>query len=424
MSITQEKRTKTRALLVGSVAHGQDEEEALSLLEELVDLVGSLNIEVAESVLVRLRKTHAPFLLGKGKVDEIIALAQAHDCDLIVFDHELSPAQQRNWEKESELVVIDRQEVILDIFAERAQTKEAVLQVELAYWEYALPRLKRAWTHLSRQRGGSVTQRGEGEKQIELDQRIVRQRIAKLKRELAEVVQHRGVQRKQRMKVPIPTASIIGYTNAGKSSLLQVLTKSDILVEDKLFATLDPVTRRLKLPSGRLLLLTDTVGFVRRLPHRLVDAFKATLEEAIHADFLIHVMDLSSPDVEQHRQTTLDVLAELNISEKRIIPVFNKVDLQEDALFKSSLKAQFPESIFVSVHTGEGLDVLQSTMDAVLEDSLISAQLLIPYKEYEWVARLHQMGCVCEEKDDEAGVWLKVHLPKRVYELLSPFVVQ
>ena len=171
MSITQEKRTKTRALLVGSVAHGQDEEEALSLLEELVDLVGSLNIEVAESVLVRLRKTHAPFLLGKGKVDEIIALAQAHDCDLIVFDHELSPAQQRNWEKESELVVIDRQEVILDIFAERAQTKEAVLQVELAYWEYALPRLKRAWTHLSRQRGGSVTQRGEGEKQIELDQR-------------------------------------------------------------------------------------------------------------------------------------------------------------------------------------------------------------------------------------------------------------
>ena len=395
--------------------------EAESLLNELKELVGSLDVEVAGTELIFLRQPHAPFFLGKGKVEDVVQYAKALECDLIVFDNELSPAQQRNWERESGLAVIDRQEVILDIFAERAHTKEAVLQVELAYWEYALPRLKRAWTHLSRQRGGRVTQRGEGEKQIELDQRMIRKRIARLKREIAEVVQHRAVQRKQRLKVPIPTAAIVGYTNAGKSSLLNAITGSDVLAADKLFATLDPTTRRVKLDSGRLLLLTDTVGFVRRLPHRLVDAFKATLEEAVHADFIIHVMDVSNEQVEQHRETTLEVLEELGVDKKDILLVFNKVDAQEDPLFISSLRARFPEALFLSAKTGQGMNALHETMEALLEAALDRMELLIPYDKYEWVTKLHEVGAIDRKIDDEDGVHIVAHVPKRLKASVKVF---
>ena len=423
MPISQDKRTKTRALLVGVELSSMNLGEAKALLEELQELVETLDIEVAGAELVHLRHPHAPLFLGKGKVDEIIQRAQALECDLIVFDNELTPAQQRNWEEESGLAVIDRQEVILDIFAERAQTKEAVLQVELAYWEYALPRLKRAWTHLSRQKGGGVTQRGEGEKQIELDQRMVRQRIARLKKEIEEVVQHRAVQRKQRLKIPIPTAAIVGYTNAGKSSLLNKITGSNVLAEDKLFATLDPTTRRVKLKSGRLLLLTDTVGFVRRLPHRLVDAFKATLEEAVHADFIIHVMDVSNSQVEQHRKTTLRVLQELGVEEKDVLLVFNKVDAQQDLLFMSELRAHFPNALFLSAKTGEGLDALQDAMESLLEASLTRMTLLIPYDKYEWVTRLHEVGAIDRKKDEEDGVHIVAYVPKRLQSSVKVFEV-
>jgi GTP-binding protein HflX len=423
MLTSQDKREKTRALLVGVELTTMATGEAESLLEELKELVSNLDIEVAASELVYLRHPHAPFFLGTGKMESIIQRAKALDCDLIVFDNELSPAQQRNWETESGLAVIDRQEVILDIFAERAHTKEAVLQVELAYWEYALPRLKRAWTHLSRQRGGRVTQRGEGEKQIELDQRLVQKRIARLKHEIQEVVQHRAVQRKQRLKVPVPTATIVGYTNAGKSSLLNAITGSDVLAEDKLFATLDPTTRRVKLKSGRLLLLTDTVGFVRRLPHRLVDAFKATLEEALHADFIIHVMDVSNLQVEQHRETTLQVLQELGVDKKDIVLVFNKIDAQEDALFVSTLRAQFPNALFISAKTGQGMDLLYEAIEALLESKLQRMELLIPYDKYEWVTKLHEVGAIDIKKDEEAGVHIIAHVPRRFEESLKAFAI-
>ena len=423
MLTSQEKRKKTRALLVGVELNTMATGEAEALLDELGELVRNLDIEVAASELVYLRHPHAPFFLGKGKVEEVAQHAKALECDLIVFDNELSPAQQRNWERESGLAVIDRQEVILDIFGERAHTKEAVLQVELAYWEYALPRLKSAWTHLSRQRGGRVTQRGEGEKQIELDQRMVRKRIARLKREIAEVVQHRAVQRKQRLKVPIPTAAIVGYTNAGKSSLLNAITGSDVLAENKLFATLDPTTRRVKLESGRLLLLTDTVGFVRRLPHRLVDAFKATLEEAVHADFIIHVMDLSNLQVEQHRKTTLRVLEELGAEKKNILLVFNKVDAQKDALFVSTLRARFPEALFLSAKTGQGMDALLESMEALLEASLDRMELRIPYDKYEWVTKLHEVGAIDQRKDEDDGAHIIAHVPKRLQSSLKMFEV-
>src|SRR3954462_1943462 len=259
-----------RAFLVGVQTSEMRDGEGAELLSELKELVENLRITVTRSTLVNLRRPTPALLLGSGKAEELIALAKEDGADVIVFDEALSPGQQRNWEEMSGLAVIDRQEVILEIFADRARTREAILQVALARMEYSLPRLTRAWTHLSRQRGaGSMG--GEGETQLEQDRRIVRDRITHLKAELASVVKQRDVQRRRRQRVPIPTTAIVGYTNAGKSSLLNQLTGAAVLAADKLFATLDPTTRQLELPDGRKLLVTDPVGFIRRLPHRLVE---------------------------------------------------------------------------------------------------------------------------------------------------------
>jgi len=312
-----------RAFLVGVQTADMAAGEAAELLTELHELVENLRIGIVGRELVNLRKPTPATLIGSGKTEEIIAQAKALEADLIVFDESLTPAQQRNWEKLSEIAVIDREEVILDIFADRAQTREAVLQVALARMEYSLPRLTRAWTHLSRQRGKGKMG-GEGETQLEQDRRQVNDRITRLKRELIEVQKQRGVQRHKRQRVPVPTASIVGYTNAGKSSLLNRLTGAHVLAEDKLFATLDPTTRQLLLRGNQKLLVTDTVGFIRRLPHRLVEAFKATLEETIVADFLIHVLDVTNASVEHHHATTLSVLAELGAAEKTIATVFQQ----------------------------------------------------------------------------------------------------
>ena len=276
--VKEKPRRVERAYLVSVVRRKHEEERAESLLDELAELTANLSIEVLGRVTARARKVYPRFLLGSGKVKEIITAAQAVGCDVIIFDNERSPSQQRNWEEESKMLVIDRHEIIFDVFAERARTREAVLQVDLARLEYSLPRLRRAWTHLDRQRGGRVTQRGEGEAQLELDQRMLRTNIAALRAEISEVEKRREVQRGKRDRVPVPTGALVGYTNAGKSTLLNKLTGAEVYVADKLFATLDPTSRRLKLPSGRSLVLTDTVGFVRNLPPRLINAFKATLE--------------------------------------------------------------------------------------------------------------------------------------------------
>jgi len=320
------KSKLTHAFLVGVQMADMPEGEGDELLAELAELVGNLRLEIVRKTLVRLRRVSPSLLIGSGKAAEIAELAKADGADVIVFDAALSPAQQRNWEELTGLAVIDRQEVILEVFADRAHTREAVLQVALARMEYSLPRLTRAWTHLSRQRGrGSLG--GEGETQLEQDRRVVRARIAQLKAELAEVVRQRAVQRSRRQRVPVPTVAIVGYTNAGKSSLLNALTGAHVLAEDKLFATLDPTTRQLELPGNRKVLITDTVGFIRRLPHGLVEAFKATLEEVVVADLLIHVLDATNPQVDKHRTTTLEVLAELGAGDRPTITVFNKIDL-------------------------------------------------------------------------------------------------
>ena len=422
--VQEKPKLVERAFIVG-VEYPDDEHDQIDLLlNELNDLVETLEIKVCGRVIVRIKNPRAKFLLGPGKAKEIIQLARRHRCDCIVFDVDLSPGQQRNWEHESKNCVIDRQEVILDIFADRAQSKEAVLQVDLARMQYSLPRLKRAWTHLSRQRGGGVTQRGEGEAQLELDQRMVRTRIAKLKKEILGVVKHRAVQRKRRQKVPVPTAAIVGYTNAGKSSLLNRLTGASVLIEDKLFATLDPTTRHLPLPSGQKILLTDTVGFVRRLPHHLINSFKATLEEAVVSDFLIHVIDITSPQIDQYRKITLNVLKELGADEKRIITVYNKIDLldnekQNDIKFNTG-----NDSYYISTQTGEGIDALMDQMDVFLEDSISYMELLIPHHRYDLVSRLHEVGGVKNEKAIEKGVFIQGNIPRLLVNQFIPFKIR
>ncbi|MFN7340896.1 MAG: GTPase HflX [Opitutia bacterium] len=411
-----------RAFLVGLQRPEQDARESLSLLEELRELVGNLGIEVRGDLIARLREEHPRHLVGSGKMEEVAALARGLDCGLVVFDDALTPAQQRNWEKDAPgLRVIDRQEVILDIFAARAKTREAVLQVELARLQQQLPRLRRLWSHLDRQRGGGAMQRDAGETQLEMDQRGIREKIARVRRELDEVVRQRATQRKQRQRVPVPTFAIVGYTNAGKSSLLNRLTGAEVLAADRLFATLDPTTRRLTLPSGRALLLTDTVGFVRRLPHRLVEAFKATLEESVQADVLLHVVDLASPDAAAHAETTLGVLGEVGAGDRPVLTVLNKADLVTDPLARAEALARHPGAILVSAHTGEGVPELLAELDRLASQGDRRLRLLIPHERYDLVAKLHGAAAILSERATDGGVELEALVPARLLEAAAPF---
>ncbi len=417
--LTDQKVTQ-RAYLVGLQTPKMTAGEGAELLGELEELVQNLGIEIVHHTLVNLREPQPKFLLGSGKAAELIREAKELGADVIVVDEELSPAQQRNWEAESGLAVIDRQEVILEIFADRAQTREAVLQVALARMEYSLPRLKRAWTHLSRQRGKGAMG-GEGETQLEQDRRLVRDRIAHLKSELDHVLQQREVQRRKRMRKPVPGAAIVGYTNAGKSSLLNQLTGAHVLAADKLFATLDPTTRQLALPDGRTLLMTDTVGFIRRLPHRLVEAFKATLEEVVVSDFIIHLLDAANPNVEHHFATTMDVLRELGAGDKTMITVFNKIDAADPQAL-ALLRARHPAALFISVRTGAGLDRLLARCAELAIDDHLSAELLIPHHRYDIVGKLHQLGTVREQETRDDGVLLRGRFPLKHRAIFEPFV--
>lgn len=345
----------SKALLIGVRYPTSPRSEAEESLKELQALVSSLQINVSQSLLVPIKIPTARYLVGTGKAMEIRDLVEEQGIDLIVFDESLSPSQQRNWEQLTHTCVIDRQEVILEIFADRARTREAHLQVELARMEYSLPRLTRKWTNLSQQRGGYRGARGAGETQLELDRRKVLRRIQKCKRELRLVEEQRMVQRSRRAKSEILQGSIVGYTNAGKSSLLRFLTHADILVEDKLFATLDPTTRKFRLPNGGgEILLSDTVGFIRKIPPQLIAAFKATLEETVLADIILHVLDVSTPGIHQRAATTRAVLRELGAGDKPVLTILNKVDLVQDRSELPHLVADFPGAILLSTKTGEG----------------------------------------------------------------------
>ena len=405
-----------RAFLAGFEFSGGrgGESDTGVLLGELAELVSNLGIEVAGLEAVKVRNYNPAFVAGECA--EIIAAAESARAGVIIFDDELTPAQQRNWEEKSGMEIVTRQEVILDIFASRARTKEARLQVELAKLEYSLPRLRKAWSHLDRQRGGGVTQRGGGESQLELDRRGVRERIARLKTELARVRTVRATQRKRRERAPFPTAAIVGYTNAGKSSLINRLTDSSLLSEDKLFATLDPATRRIDLPDGSPLLLTDTVGFVRKLPHRFVEAFKATLEEAALSDFLVHVIDVSNPDAPEHARTTLGVLKELGADEKRTLTVFNKIDIAPDGAWRYALSLDFPDAVEVSARTGRGIGELVARLEGVVGETSVYMRLFIPHSQYASLALLHSLASVASQKYADGGVDVEARVPAKYSE--------
>lgn len=413
-----------RAWLVGICEPGTDDGDAREHLRELAELVSNLDIPIVGEEMVKIKVPHPKYLIGTGKAEAIQAKVKEENIDCLVFDCDLSPSQQRNWEKFTGIVVIDRQEVILDIFAARASSREAVLQVQLARMQYSLPRLTRAWTHLSRQRGGMTGMRGQGEKQIENDRQMVRQRIVALEEELEVVRRQRGTQRKGRDRTGIPHAAIVGYTNAGKSSLLNKLTGAGVLVEDKLFATLDPTTRKVILPNRQGLLLTDTVGFVRKLPHDLVEAFKSTLEEAVLADFLILVLDISSPFVEDHWETTMSVLRELGADDKKMVLVFNKIDLQTDPLVYARINGLFPRRVMISTVTGEGLDSLCASLQQMVETHSRIIRVKLPPARYDLVAFAHANGMVLESACDDLGdTTITMNLDGSLRQRYEPFMI-
>jgi GTP-binding protein HflX len=412
-----------RSLLIGVETSQVKKEEAASLLRELQGLAQTLGLEVAETMLVKLREKTANLLLGSGKTDEIILAAKAQDVDSIVFDHPISPVQQRNWEKLSGLKVYDRSELIIKIFSSRALTKEASLQVELARLEYAMPRLAHSYEDLSRQRGGRYGTKGSGEQKIELDRRSIERRIHEIKEELKDVRKSRDVQRKRRERISIPRAAIVGYTNAGKSSLLNALTAAQVLAEDTLFATLDPTTRKLILKSGATLLLTDTVGFVRNLPHNLVEAFKATLEEASGADLLIHVADASDPEVEIHMATTEKVLSEIGAGELPRILVLNKIDIAQEGSVDHWLRLH-PEGLSVSATKRIGLEVLATSIEKSLTSGMEEVILSIPHARYSLIPLLHREGSVLEERTDGENTIVRCRIPQRLYEACEQFLIR
>ena len=409
IEVAEEARKRVeRAFIVGTLMVNDDPGRVHAHLDELAELLKNLDIEVVDRAAVKLKGApHPQYFVGTGKAEEIALMAEEAKADVLVFDMEITPTQQRNWSRLCRnLCVIDRQEVILDIFADRANTREAVLQVELARWRYQLPRLAGAWSHFSRQRGGAVNAKGEGESQIELDRRQIKMRISRLEQELAEVRKQRATGRKLRERHDVPHGAIVGYTNAGKSSLLKLLSGREVMAEDKLFATLDPMTRKVVLPDKQTVLLTDTVGFVRKLPHDLVEAFKSTLEEAVLADFLILVLDISSPQLEAQWETTLSVLKELGAEEKNILVVFNKidrVDLERERMLLARTRMLFPDSVYLSTLTGEGMDEFLKRLSALAGSRSRVLRVLLPPSQGQLAALAHAKGNVLESNYRENG---------------------
>ncbi len=398
---------------------GEDTRRAEARLEELESLVDTMGAVRVGSLIIPLRDTNAATLIGSGKVAELQALIQEAHADCVIIDQDIAPRVQRNLEEKFGIAVIDRQEVILQIFSDRAATKEAVLQVALARQEYSLPRLTRKWTHLSRQRGGMKGTRGEGETQLEIDRRIVMNKISSLKRELKKVEAQRSTQRKNRYEGTTPTAAIVGYTNAGKSSLLNLLSKSEVLVENKLFATLDPTTRKITLPRGGEVLLSDTVGFVSNLPHQLVEAFTSTLEEAKYSDFLIHVIDASHPDMLQCYETTREVLATLGCEQKPSLLFINKMDAPHDEFSVAKIVSNHPGTITGSIKRGEGIDDLLRGIERLAHASHPELTYVFPHARGDLVALVRSNGTVLSVTYDDEVIRVRARVPQQLVSRLA-----
>lgn len=411
INIEEEKNRKVRAFLVGEPGNN---------LCELKGLTDTLGLETAGTLTLTRLEIQPAYGMGKGKAQEIVDLAKESEADCIIFDFNIEPTKQRNWEKLSKIPCFDRQEVIIRIFASRAQTKEAVLQVELARLSYSLPRLAHSYGDMARQRGGSYGSKGAGETQLELDQRRIRERIAQTKKELDLVVRTRETQRKKRGALPVPECALIGYTNAGKSSLLNALTNADAFVENKLFATLDPLTRRLNLKDGNGILLTDTVGFISNLPHSLIDAFKSTLAEAEQADLQLIVIDASDSQAKFQYDTVIQVLKEIKAEQNNRLIVLNKWDaVKEKEIDQAELQLLFPDAVKVSARTHEGFDQLSERISEKLLGAMNEYE--IPAEEQDILRQIRTNGVISEENWLDSSVVLKARISGRTAAIAEKY---
>ena len=398
-------------------------------LEELARLAESVDVEIVGSVVQKVEHPHPGTYVGSGKLEEIKALKDQLNYELVIIDGELTPAQQRNLEKHLEVMVLDRTALILDVFAKRAQSHEGRLQVELAQLQYRLPRLTRMWTHLSRQGVGGVGLRGPGETQLEADRREAQKRITFIKEQLAGVHRHRQHYRERRKATPIPVVSLVGYTNAGKSTLLNKLTGAGVLAEDKLFATLDPTTRRVSLPSGREVLLTDTVGFINSLPTQLIAAFRATLEEISEATLLVHVVDVTHPNAREQAITVHETLEDLGVDDRPVVYTLNKIDaLSADSRADLPALAEAigvpADAVGISSRLGVNLDKLLTQIEAMLEieANFVPVELRIPFDQSTLVDRFHSLGRVEARSFDAYGTTLIGRLPQREIGRFDPYI--
>ncbi|MAH96101.1 MAG: GTPase HflX [Pedosphaera sp.] len=418
------EKTTERAFLIGAQFKARNSWEIKDSLSELSQLAETAGAEIVGQGFQKLDTLHPGTFIGKGKAHEFAEQCQVENVDTIIFDDELTPGQARNLEKIFECKILDRTSLILDIFAGRAQTREGKLQVELAQLKYLLPRLTRFWTHLTRQKGGIGMRGGDGESQLEVDRRKISERIARLLEELDLVRKQREIQRSGRKRNLWPLASIVGYTNAGKSTLLNSLTGAEVVAEDKLFATLDPTTRRLRLPTNQNVLISDTVGFIRKLPHRLVEAFKATLEEVVEADLLIHVTDLSHPQVDEQIKAVNTVLEEIKAHEKPCMMVFNKIDQVESAgIIEHYLETNGP-AVAISAKSQQGFDSFLAELGTQLRPIRQFLELKIPQEKTQVMARLYEVGQVEDRRFEGNDAFFKVRIPPQCHHEFEPYLLK
>jgi len=402
---------ESKAILVGTYSVGETVEMCNEHLNELENLAETFGVPVISKKACSLKKIESATYLSSGKLEDLTQEIADQKVTLCIFDDEITPAQQRNLEKLLKVAVMDRTELILEIFAARAQTREARLQIELAKVRYEFPRLKRMWSHFSRQRASGGYLKGEGEKQLEIDRRLLKRKVEQLNEELKTVKKNRETQKNARLRSGVPTFAIIGYTNAGKSTLLNALTGAGVLAEDRLFATLDPTTRKFLLPNHQEILLTDTVGFIRKLPHTLIAAFKSTLESALQDDVLLHIIDASHPLAEEHAKTTCELLKTLNAREDAIITVLNKVDKCTDPGRLQRLRFTYSKTVQVSSLYGTGFDELLSLMIREIQERRKELFLRIPQKEYNLISELRRFGNILQEDYEENDVLVKAEIP-------------